>query len=357
MSLPVVIGRDIELPEEPDESELEEDEAVEQLLRKVAYAPDVLPPCLRRRPGETVGRFRVLTELGEGGMGVVYSALDLESGQVVALKTRKRADAHALARLMNEFNAGSAVRHPNLVRLYEKFSIDNDWFFTMELVLGSSFLAYVRDDAQLGSEAVTAPKAKPGDRPSNPTELEPNCRVFAAGEGGPPSRRPLDEAGQRRLRRALRDLVLGVSAFHEAGKIHRDLKPANVLVTGAGRVVVLDFGLSCDARLSAPSEDEPTERAGTPAYMAPEQAAASETSFASDWYAVGVMLYEALTGAPPFEGPVDYILDLKRFIAPPPPSHSVPGVPRDLDELCVDLLKVAPEERPTGPEILRRLGI
>jgi serine/threonine protein kinase len=328
------------------------------LLRKVARTPDVPMIGRRMRSGERIGHFRILSKLGEGGMGVVYKALDLERGQTVALKTLQRMDARVLARLKNEFRAVADVVHPNLVALHELFSIQNDWFFTMELVDGVSFLAYVRDDGIAGDDTVTSTNAAAAAR-----ELTPKAhrappagslprRLIVAGGHRTPAR-PLDAEGIARLRGALPKLALGVSALHASGKVHRDLKPGNVLVTRSGRVVVLDFGLSSDA--SPASFDVEDDGAGTPTYMAPEQIWAPPATAASDWYAVGVMLYEALTGRPPFQGSVNEILRLKRHAMPPRPSARVEGVPADLDDLCMDLLRLKPEERPSGPVILSRL--
>ena len=103
-----------------------------------------------------------------------------------------------------------------------------------------------------------------------------------------------------RMRSVLRQLVAGVSALHDKGKLHRDIKPPNVLVRPDGRVVILDFGLMSDTLPNPAAADD--RMAGTPAYLAPEQHAGADASEASDWYAVGVTLYEALTGRLPFDG-------------------------------------------------------
>ena len=104
---------------------------------------------------------------------------------------------------------------------------------------------------------------------------------------------------------ALEQLIDGVSALHQRGKLHRDIKPSNILVTPDGRVVILDFGILADvSRCSAGDE----ARGGTPAYLSPEEASGAAPSEASDWYGVGVTLYEALTGALPFDGSVADVL-------------------------------------------------
>ncbi|MGH7270434.1 MAG: serine/threonine protein kinase, partial [Polyangiaceae bacterium] len=160
------------------------------------------------------------------------------------------------------------------------------------------------------------------------------------------------------LRPALRQLVEGVRALHGAAKLHRDIKPSNVRVTLEGRVVLLDFGVATElARVVDENLLEEGEMVGTARYMAPEQAVGEGSTPASDWYSVGAILYEALVGSPPFVGSAFDVLKMKSMLEPPAPSSCVEGVPADLDELCVALLQRDPELRPTGSEILHRLGV
>jgi serine/threonine protein kinase len=111
-----------------------------------------------------------------------------------------------------------------------------------------------------------------------------------------------------------------VLALHVSGKLHRDLKPSNVLVTGEGRVVLLDFGLVSDVETQRVDLTHDQAAVGTPAYMSPEQAADQPLTEASDWYAVGVMLYEALTGRRPFDGSAEQMMRRKQRETPLPPS-------------------------------------
>lgn len=299
-------------------------------------------------------RFELVRKLGDGGMGVVYEAYDRKTNATVALKTLLRAGASAVYRFKKEFRALADVTHPNLVTLHELFSEGQTWFFTMELVDGTSFLSWVRpglepdqptDEVSLPTVAVIDPALRRVDvRGPNDTEAEP--------PPPPPIRLPLDEP---RLRHAMAQVAAGLQALHDAGKLHRDLKPSNVLVTGAGRAVILDFGLATDI------DEESIARShagvmGTVAYLAPEIAAGSPATTASDWYAVGVMLYQALSGQLPYLGTPYQVLLAKQTEAPPPITALDPTAPADLVALAMELLAINPRDRPLGRDVARRLG-
>lgn len=254
------------------------------------------------------GRLRVLRRLGQGGMGVVYEAYDHERQARVALKTLSVADPRGIYQFKNEFRALCRIHHPGLVRLHHLYAENDAWFFTMDLIEGERFDRWVR----------------PGGK--------------------------LDEP---RLRAALRKLVQALAAIHDAGKLHRDVKSSNVLVTAEGRVVVLDLGLVADHfRGGAGQTVSDWVLAGTPEYMAPEQAAGQLTTCASDLYGVGVMLFEALTGQLPFQGSLAGILFGKQREPPSFPALDVCDGPSDLIALCRGLLSRDPRARPTAAEML-----
>ena len=272
-------------------------------------------PASRRRPAALTpelgdGRFELSEHLGAGAMGVVYGAFDRQKKERVALKTLQNLDATSIQRLKQEFRSLASVAHPNLVRLRELFADADEVFFTMDLVDGMPLSTFLEADP-----------TRRGDYPM--------------------------------LRNAFRQLAEGLGALHSHGKIHRDLKPSNVMVRNDGRVIVLDFGVTCDVE-AARSTVERGMIAGTPAYMAPEQVSGELTSIASDWYAFGTMLYEALTGKLPFDGSLLELLNEKTSGAPNPIES--PDVPEDLRTLCLELLSRLPESRPRGAEVRARLG-
>jgi tetratricopeptide (TPR) repeat protein len=253
-------------------------------------------------------RFEIRGHLGTGASGAVYEAYDRHADQRVALKELMHVSPGALARFKNEFRALADIHHPNLVRLKELIERDGRWYIVMELIDGDELLRHVR-----------AVSNDPG----------------------------FDE---RLLRDAFAGLAEGLSALHAAGILHRDLKPSNVRVTREGRAVLLDFGL-----ITAVDEhDQSTHDAvGTIAYMAPEQAAGQKLGPATDWYAFGASLYEALTGRMPFESGSTLLIALdKQRSLPPHPDTLVRGLPADLCELCMGLLQIAPEKRPRESEVL-----
>jgi len=326
-------------------------------------------------------------------MGAVYRAFDRERNQRVALKRLLTPDPASIYRFKREFRALANVAHPNLVALYDLVSVDDDWYFTMELVHGIDFLSFVRGDDPTTSpskvsrtrelapnEAVgptmalepaavaatptvaAAPTVASGSSPSDISEA-----ATAAGEGlaqgsvlrpqgstRPDLGPPMGTLDLERLEAALPQLVEAIVALHHTGHLHRDIKPTNVMVTSEGRVVVLDFGVITELAGNRRSGDD--RIAGTPAYMAPELVDGDSPSEAADWYAVGIVLYRALTGLRPFVGSSETIFDAKRRYDVPLADLDECGAPPHLIQLCRDLLQRDPKRRPSGEEILERLG-
>ena len=342
-----------------------------------------------KRAGDKLGRFEILGHLGAGGMGVVYRARDPERDRVVALKTLHRLDPGALMRLKSEFRQVANVTHPGLVALYELGADVDAWFFTMEYIEGRSLKqafawhASTQDTVPRGVGALDTLDVE------RPPLLDQATLPSAGGDGhvtttrseiddsgGPAPHtglarlegsyisdpladtlpfvapRPLMELSE--LRRVFRELAQGVACLHAAGMVHCDIKPANVMLGTDGRVVLLDFGLASQ-RHRPPGPGEPSSVAGTPAYMAPEQAEGRPATEASDWYAFGVLLYEALSATLPFSGEASAVLEGKRVMAAPPlPVDLV--APDDLRSLCMSLLAREPGARPAGGKVLAALG-
>jgi len=304
-------------------------------------------------------RFEIVRRLGAGGMGVVYEAIDHQRKERVALKALKALGPTALIRFKSEFRALCDLEHPNLVNLLELEGQGEAWFFTMELVEGKSLLGYIRtqdvtNEAELhtiDALAATVAEVPDDDSPTDPDSTIGNTVNLRPRSHKPPS---LPRYHEARLWESLKQLAVGLEALHAAQKVHRDVKPSNVRVTPEGRVVLLDFGLV--RALDESEEEGATNRylVGTVEYMAPEQAAGVAVGPAADWYAFGVILYEALSGRLPFSGPWREVLARKQ--AEDPPELVATDAPPALVSLCRGLLRRNPSMRATGAEVLATLG-
>jgi len=248
--------------------------------------------------------YEILLVLGRGGMGIVYKARHLSLKRDVALKmllTGSFAGRQESLRFAREAESVAALRHANIVQIYDFGEVDRHLYFTMEYVPGGCLAD------RLGGQTFSAPDA---------------AKLASA-------------------------LAQGVHAAHEAGIVHRDLKPANILLTSDGAPKISDFGLA--RRLDQESGLTHTgARLGTPSYMAPEQMAGNPADVgpAADIFALGAILYEMLTGRPPFRGAS--LSDTERKLAHEdavPPSRYNPKIPRDLETICLKCLEKAPRNR------------
>ncbi len=301
-------------------------------------------------------RFDLIRMIGKGGMGTVFEAFDRLRNARVALKLLSHFGPTQLYLFKQEFRSLANIVHPNLVGLHELLSEKDTWFFTMDLIEGKGFLDYVRGELLRPLDTTIYSSSVGGLDSTFAPHSSPDDSIVLSERLGP-SLAELPPAAELRLRRSLGGLAAGVTALHAAGKVHRDLKPSNVMVRGDERVIILDFGLVMDV---APGADDPALRdhvTGTIPYLSPEQAAGAQLTPASDWYSVGVMLYEALTGHYPFGGSIAQILDAKRGKLPRPPVQVAPGIPPDLDALCRRMLSTSPADRPSDEEIMTVLGV
>lgn len=268
-------------------------------------------------------RYEFVRKLGEGGSGVVYLVRDCETGELLAWKRLQRTDETSIARLKREFRTLATINHKNVIRLYDLGRVRHEWFLTMEYLDGQTLLDYLDSNTTISSTLRRAATTHTG----------------------------VDAIDLSRILSVFHQLATGVYALHQRGVLHRDLKPSNVIVE-RGRVVVLDFGLALTFGDAAATVTMDGAVAGTPAYMAPEQLEGRDWGEPNDWYAFGVMLYEALSGYLPIEGRLQELLTRKLEQEPVPIERHVAGLPPQLNELCNALLRRQPERRPHGAEVL-----
>lgn len=265
-------------------------------LRRNLLTADQLAELLRQAAvtGRKLGRYELRGELGRGGMGAVFRAWDPVMKRLVAIKK-----LHWLQdpeRMKREALASARLQHPNIVTTFELGNDAASPYLVMELVEGA-----------------------------------PLIQAWA------------DWSWQQRVR-AIETIARAVDYAHERGVVHRDLKPGNVMVTASGDVKVLDLGLAAlegEVKLTRTGEIM-----GTPVYMAPEQAAGRPATRATDVYALGVMLYEALAGTTPFQGEnAEQLYALILQDDPMPLRRRNRLIPADLDVVCLKALEKAPERR------------
>lgn len=268
-------------------------------------------------PATRVGPYEIVASLGAGGMGEVYRARDRRLDRDVALKVihRGSADDDAIDRLLREATLASALNHPNIVSIYDTGVIEGDRYVAMELVEGVTLRA-------MAAQALEVP------------------RVLSLG----------------------RQICEALAVAHAAQIVHRDVKPENVMVRPDGYVKLLDFGL---ARLKPEVASMPTATGteagllvGTIGYMAPEQANGQLAGPEADIFALGVMLYELLTGRHPFRSP-SQLATLHAIVwdAPEPPSLINPDVPRHVEQLVLEMLQKDPRLRPGAADVMYRLAL
>jgi eukaryotic-like serine/threonine-protein kinase len=253
---------------------------------------------------EKIGRFVVKERLGAGAFGTVYRAIDPVLEREVALKVPQPgllANAAAAERFLREARAAAKLRHPHIVTVLETGADGGDYYIASQFIRGKT-LADAIDEGRI------------------------DCRAAAT---------------------IVSDLADALQCSHSQGIVHRDVKPANVMLDGKGQAYLMDFGL---ARFEGSGGEKLTKEGaivGTPAYMAPEQAAAraSEADAASDQFSLGATLFELLTGQTPFCGTPEIVIFHLLHTAAPAPSELKPTIPRELDTICRRTLAKLPADR------------
>jgi eukaryotic-like serine/threonine-protein kinase len=259
------------------------------------------------------GRYEILKQLGEGGMGTVYKVRDRELDRVVAMKVIRPALAQtdeALTRFKQELIIARQVTHKNVSRIYDLAEADGVKFITMEFVEGQSLANLVRDKGKLASKEAAG-------------IVSQVCRAL--------------------------------EVAHAEGVIHRDLKPQNIMVDGHGRVVVMDFGIARSLQIGSMTQTGIV--LGTPAYMSPEQAKGEELDARSDLFSLGIIFYELLTGASPYKADTPLESLYKRSTEHVrPPVEIAPEIPKPLSDIALRCLEIDKGKRyASATEILSDL--
>jgi len=350
-------------------------------------AASLSPTAHESQAGHTLGDFRLLRELGRGGMGVVYEAEQLSLGRRIALKVLPFAamlDKQQLARFKNEARAAATLDHPNIVAIHSVGSEGDVHYYAMQLIEGQSLAQVIANMRRIENPApATAEKGLGNDllstdakqlttnyaesaslntpsvpRPENPDPHSPDVLPPFALDTYPLAQQcTLPEFDSREYFRTVGRLGIqaaeALDHAHQNGILHRDIKPANLLLDDAGKLWIADFGL---ARIEADAGMTMTgDVLGTLHYMSPEQALAKRVvvDHRSDIYSLGVTLYELITLQPAFsETDRSELLKRIAFDEPSRPRQINSRIPLDLETIVLKAMRKSPEQRYTTAQDL-----
>ncbi len=259
-------------------------------------------------------RYQLQNPIGRGGMATIYRGLDRRMDRTVAIKVLREAystDPKFVTRFQREARAASALQHPNIVQVYDYGQTDGNYFIVMELIEGTDLRRYLRSRGVLDIDRA----------------------VIIA-----------------------HDIALGLGAAHRRGIVHRDVKPQNVLVGRDGSIKLTDFGIASVYKdINAERLTTTGMTLGTVQYYAPEQAQGEIVTPAADVYALGIVMYEMLTGRPPFDGETPVAVAMQHIQdRPTPPRHLNPQIPPALEEIIMRCLEKAPDRRFSDGNALAR---
>ncbi|MBT4864080.1 MAG: serine/threonine protein kinase, partial [Planctomycetaceae bacterium] len=279
-------GRETITPGEPAESLAEPSTSSESILKEF-------------------GRYQLLRQLGQGAMGTVYLARDVQLGRQVALKIPKFGDdenSERLQRFHREAQASATLRHPNICPVFDVGEVDGAHYLTMAYIEGHTLSSDI-----------------------NRQELLPERQVVDI----------------------ICKLASALEHSHKQGIVHRDIKPSNIMIDSRNDPIVMDFGLALQLESGDDRLTQTGTLLGTPAYMSPEQVRAEwdEVGPASDIYSLGVVLYELLAGEVPFEGAVGLVMALVLTQEPQNPSRMRPDLDRRLEAICLKMMAKEIEDR------------
>lgn len=270
-----------------------------------------MPTTLLSLAAELEGRYQVLAELGRGGMGIVYQAYDKQLKEQVAIKLLSpllSTDHEALERLTREVSLARRVTHPNVIRIHDIAAVNGLHYISMEYFGGTNLKEHLKR--------------------TGPLSLLNAYQIFS-------------------------QMCNGLEAAHSQGVVHRDLKSQNVMVGPTGQIKIIDFGLARSVHLEGMTATGLIM--GTPEYMAPEQVSGKPVDERADIYALGVILFEMLTGRVPFTGDSPIAVGFQQLKDPPPSPRSInPQIPEEVETIVLKALEKEPIRRYRTVDELRK---